>query len=53
LSNQGQPFSMAEGAVAAHEMFQSYVKAGFTEPQALHIVTELLKAMTVNGPAQN
>jgi len=33
------PFSaLAEGAAQVHELFLSYVLAGFSEPQALYLV---------------
>jgi hypothetical protein len=38
--------SIAESAAATHEMFISYVAAGFTEPQALYLIGQMLAAMT-------
>lgn len=39
------PFSvLLAAAAAAHEMFRSYVEAGFTEQQALYLVGQLLTA---------
>lgn len=35
---------LMEGAVFAHEMFTTYVNAGFTEDQALEIVISLMLA---------
>ena len=37
-----QPLSMAEVAIALHEAFQSFTKAGFTEQQALYLVGQIL-----------
>lgn len=37
------PFSMAESAHAVHEMFVSLQAAGFTEPQALYIVAQMVR----------
>ncbi len=33
---------MQEGAIQTHEMFMSYVNAGFERPEALHIVVALM-----------
>lgn len=41
----GDPFSMAESAVAMHEIYISFIDAGFTEDQAMEIV----KTMIVEG----
>lgn len=38
------PLSMAEGAVACHEMFLSLCQAGFSEGQALMLVGQMLNA---------
>lgn len=32
------PMSLDQGAIATHEMFMAYVRAGFTEDQALRII---------------
>jgi hypothetical protein len=32
------------GAAMTHELFRTYVEAGFTEPQALYLVAQLLTA---------
>lgn len=42
-------FSMSESAIAAHEMFVSYLDAGFDENQALFLVVEILKASIQAG----
>lgn len=42
MTQSPPPLSMAEGAVAAHELFMSYVDAGFTREEALEIVKALL-----------
>lgn len=43
--------SMAISAIALHEMFLSYIAAGFTSDQALQLVCVLLNAsIIVNGP---
>ena len=34
--------TMNDGAIQVHEMFMSYVNAGFSRPEALHIVVALL-----------
>ena len=31
-----------EGAIMQHELFMSYVRAGFTEPQALKLVSDFV-----------
>lgn len=42
--------SLDEGAIAAHELFESFVRAGFTEEQAMQIVTaQIIAAATQNG----
>lgn len=41
---------LAEAAVATHELFVSYVGAGFTENQALYLVGQTIAA-AVRGPA--
>lgn len=35
---------LAIGAAAAHELFTSYVAAGFTEQQALYLTAQLITA---------
>ncbi len=35
---QGDPSPMVVGAIAAHELWRSYIAGGFTEEQALKIV---------------
>lgn len=43
------PFGqLVEAGTAIHEMFRSYVVAGFTEPQALYLVGSLLAAQVRN-----
>lgn len=39
---------MAQAAAAMHELFTSYLRAGFTEPQALY----LLACAVCGGPKQ-
>lgn len=34
-----EPASLKEAAVALHELYTSLREAGFTEPQALYIIT--------------
>ena len=47
------PFgTFADGAAATHEMFISYVLAGFTRPEALQIVIALLTNTQNNMPSQ-
>jgi len=35
--------SLVQGAIAMHELFLSFMKAGFTEAQALTLVVEAMK----------
>jgi len=37
-----QPLSLAETAIAVHELFTSFVDAGFTEEQAMYLVAEVV-----------
>jgi len=39
-----QPLSIAETAIALHELFISLVSAGFTEEQAMYLVAEVISA---------
>ena len=41
--------TLDESAIACHEQFMSFVRAGFTEPQALQLVAGLLAAMIAMG----
>lgn len=41
---------LAEGAVALHELKVEYMKAGFTEPQALYLVGVVLAAALRKEP---
>lgn len=36
--------ALMSSAAMAHEMFLSYVAAGFTEPQAIYLVAQILTA---------
>ena len=46
------PFGpMALAAAGMHQIFLAYVEAGFTEPQALYLLGQMLAA-SVRGPAQ-
>jgi hypothetical protein len=40
---------MAEGAAEVHEMFLSYVAAGFTNAQAITLVSAILTALIHNA----
>lgn len=40
---------MQEGAAAAHELFLAYQSAGFTEAQAIQILTGVIAATAQNG----
>lgn len=40
--NSGGDDTFDRGAVALHDMFESYVRAGFTEEQAMEIITTIL-----------
>lgn len=44
------PMSMADGAVGIHELFLSFVKAGFTEHQALYLVGQVLAGQAGSMP---
>ena len=35
---------MGQNAAALHEQFMSYVNAGFTRPEALHLIAAILTA---------
>ncbi|MFI6510119.1 hypothetical protein ACIBCT_21145 [Streptosporangium sp. NPDC050855] len=35
---------LAEGAAQLHELFLAYLNAGFTEPQALFLLGQMLQA---------
>lgn len=41
--------SLAQGAAATHELFREYIKAGFTDKQALYLVAQQITA-AVNNP---
>ena len=41
--DEKKPFSIAESAVAMHEMFLSLVKAGFKERQALYLLGQIFR----------
>jgi hypothetical protein len=40
---------LAEAAAQLHEMFISYVRAGFTEQQALYLVGQVIHASRPEG----
>jgi hypothetical protein len=42
--------SLLQGALATHEMFETYMRAGFTESQALYLTAQLLLAAAQAGP---
>jgi len=43
MNDMPEPMSaVEEGAVAAHEMYTALVKAGFSETQALSVVSSVL-----------
>jgi hypothetical protein len=45
------PFGpMAESAVQPHQVFRSYVDAGFTEQQAIYLTGQILAA-SIRGPS--
>lgn len=37
-----QPYSLREGAIAVHELFSSYLDAGFTREEALQLTIATL-----------
>ena len=41
---QNQFMPLLAAAVMAHELFRSYVEAGFTESQALYLIGQVLTA---------
>ncbi len=41
--------ALAEGVAQQHEMFMTYVGAGFTRPEALKIIIAMLTAGAENG----
>jgi hypothetical protein len=41
--------ALAMAATATHEMFRSYIAAGFTEQQALYLTAQVLTA-SMRGP---
>lgn len=46
MTEPQNPFSQqAAGAVALHELYLSYVEAGFTEMQALQLICAMMAAM--------
>lgn len=50
MSDPEDPITqLAVAAASAHEMFTSYVAAGFTEAQALYLVGQIL-ASALRGP---
>ena len=40
---------LTAGAAQLHELYTSYVQAGFTEPQAMQILCTILKAKAGGG----
>lgn len=40
---------LAQAAVSLHEMYRSYVDAGFTEAQSLHLITAILTVGITNS----
>jgi hypothetical protein len=42
---------LAAAATQTHEMFVSYMNAGFTEPQALYLVGQMITASMRSGGA--
>lgn len=48
LQEPGVPSETDEAAASSHELFQSYIAAGFTREEALHLTT----AVTVAGIAK-
>lgn len=42
------PPTLNESAIAAHELYLSFVSAGFTEDQALEMVTDIIIAGAEN-----
>jgi hypothetical protein len=51
MSDPQDPMTqLAEGAASTHELFLSYVGAGFSENQALYLVAQFVTA-AIRGPA--
>ncbi len=44
------PLSIAEGAVALHESYTSFLAAGFTEHQALYLIGQMLRGASSGSP---
>lgn len=51
MPENSAPLTLDMGAAGVHEMFMSYVRAGFTETQALELIKVHLAAacMTAGG----
>lgn len=50
MNNPGEPMftPMAQGAQALHEMFLSYVDAGFTRAEAMQLLISLISMQAGN-----
>lgn len=53
MAEQPNPDQIYTMAVAFHELFTSYVRAGFNENQALYLVGQQVAAATNSGPPPN
>ena len=42
MSDDPVPFTLADTAVALHEMYLSLMKAGFSKAQSFHLVAQML-----------
>lgn len=50
MSDPEDPITqLAEGAAQLHELFVSYMNAGFTESQALFLIGQMLQASIKNA----
>ena len=49
-----EPFTaLLEAAFQLHEMFAAYIRAGFTEDQAMDLTKAVLVAMTTNQQGES
>jgi len=42
MADEQSPLTLAETAIALHELYLSFVNAGFDEDQALYLIAEVL-----------
>lgn len=49
MSKEQPPFTLAETAIALHELFISLTSAGFTEDQAMYLLGEIVATQAMGG----